>query len=155
MILLIDDGVLLSLDFSKSIKDKNNSAIFYKDGISDRKIFVLTINFFLLFLSFLDWPNLDDVTSNIYNFFTEFLNSTDNQVINNNININNRYDNRLNLSSSSLSILSNNSNDLSNENNSNNNSLMNLNENLGRNDNIRLRRGQRSVLEDMLGVFPY
>ena len=155
LILLIDDGVLLSLDFSKSIKDKNNSAIFYKDGISDRKIFVLTINFFLLFLSFLDWPNLDDVTSNIYNFFTEFLNSTDNQVINNNININNRYDNRLNLSSSSLSILSNNSNDLSNENNSNNNSLMNLNENLGRNDNIRLRRGQRSVLEDMLGVFPY
>ena len=76
-------------------------------------------------------------------------------MINNNININNRYDNRLNLSSSSLSILSNNSNDLSNENNSNNNSLMNLNENLGRNDNIRLRRGQRSVLEDMLGVFPY
>ena len=155
LILLIDDGVLLSLDFSKSIKNKNNSAIFYKDGISDRKIFLLTFDAFLLFLSLLDWQNLDAVTSNIYNFFTEFLNNTDNQVINNNININNRYDNRLNLSSSSLSILSNNSNDLSNENNSYNNSLINLNENLRRNDNIRLRRGQRSVLEDMLGVFPY
>ncbi len=157
LILLIDDGVLLSLDFSKSIKNKNNSAVFYMDLISDRKIFILTINFFIAFLYFLDWPNLDSVTINIYNLFTDFINNTDNQMINNNnININNRYDNRLNLSSSSLSILSNNSNDLSNENNSsNNNSLMNLNENLGRNDNRRLRRGQRSVLEDMLGVFPY
>ena len=157
LILLIDDGVLLSLDFSKSIKNKNNSAVFYMDLISDRKIFILTINFFIAFLYFLDWPNLDSVTINIYNLFTDFINNTDNQMINNNnTNMNNRYDNRLNLSSSSLSILSNNSNDLSNENNSsNNNSLMNLNENLGRNDNRRLRRGQRSVLEDMLGVFPY
>ena len=157
LILLIDDGVLLSLDFSKSIKNKNNSAVFYMDGISDSKILILTINVFIAFLYFLDWHNLDSVTINIYNFFLEFVNNTDTQVINNNnnININNRYDNRLNLSSSSLSILSNNSNDLSNENNSNNNSSMNLNENLGRNGNRRLRRGQRSVLEDMLGVFPY
>ena len=156
LILLIDDGVLLSLDFSKSIKNKNNSAVFYMDGISERKIFLLTINVFFAFLYFLDWHNLDSVSINIYNTFSELVNNTDNQVINNNnFNINNRYDNRLNLSSSSLSILSNNSNDLNNENNSNNNSSMNLNENPGRNDNRRLRRGQRSVLEDMLGVFPY
>ena len=161
LILLIDDGVLLSLDFSKSIKNKNNSAVFYMDGISERKIVILTINFLMLFLYFLDWPNLDSVTMNIHDLFMEFVNNTDNQMLNNinnnnNFVINNRYDNRLNLSSSSLSILSSNSNDLSNENNSINNSSMNLNENLAQiHNNRRLRRGQRSVLEDMLGVFPY
>ena len=155
LILLIDDGVLLSLDFSKSIKNKNNSAVFYKDGISDKKIFILTINFFILFLYCLDWENLDNVTINIYNLFSELLNNTENQLLNNinnaNININNRYDNRLHLSNSSLSILSNTSNDLNND---INNSSMSLNENLSPN-NRRIRIGQRSVLEDMLGVFPY
>ena len=155
LILLIDDGVLLSLDFSKSIKNKNNSAVFYMDGISDRKILILTINFFMFFLYFLDWHNLDRVTINIHDLFTEFVNNTDNEVLNNNININNRYDNRLHLSGSSLSILSNNSNEFSNDNNSHNNSLLNLHENLSQGNNRRIRRGQRSILEDMLGVFPY
>ena len=156
LILLIDDGVLLSLDFSKSIKNKNNSAVFFLDGISDRKLFILTLNFFLFFLYFLDWPNLDNVTLNIYNVVLELVNNTDYQFLNNlnnNLaNISNRFDNRLNLSSSSLSILSNASNDLSND----NNSSMNLNESLGQSNNgRRSRTGQRSVLEDMLGVFPY
>ena len=155
LILLIDDGVLLSLDFSKSIKNKNNSAVFYKDGISDRKIFIITINFFICFLYCLDWENLDNVTVNIYNIISEIVNSTENQILNDlnnaNININNRYDNRLSLSNSSLSILSNTSNDLNSD---NNNSSMSLNENFGLN-NRRMRIGQRSVLEDMLGVFPY
>ena len=154
LILLIDDGVLLSLDFSKSIKNKNNSAVFYMDGISDRKIIILTINFFMLFLYSLDWVNLDSVTTNIYNQFLEFINNTDNQLLDN-INISNRYDNRLNLSSSSLSILSSASNDLSNDNNNINNSANNIIENLGPNSNRRLRTGQGSVLEDMLGVIPY
>ena len=44
LILLINDGVILSLDFSKSIKNKNNSAVFFLDGISDRKLFILSIN---------------------------------------------------------------------------------------------------------------
>ena len=155
LILLIDDGVLLSLDFSKSIKNKNNSAVFYKDGISDQKIFIITINFFICFLYCLDWENLDNVTVNIYNLISEVVNSTENQMLNNfnnaNININNRYDNRLNLSNSSLSLLSNNSNDLNID---NNNSSMSLNESFGFN-NRRMRIGQRSVLEDMLRVFPY
>ena len=152
LILLIDDGVLLSLDFSKSIKNKNNSAVFFLDGISDRKLFILSINFFLFFLYFLDWQNLDNVTLNIYNGFLEFVNNTDNRFFNNFGNISNRYDNRLNLSSSSLSILSNASNDLNND----NNSSMNLNESLGQSYNSRRSRsGPRSVLEDMLQVFPY
>ena len=152
LILLIDDGVLLSLDFSKSIKNKNNSAVFFLDGISDRKLFILSINFFLFFLYFLDWQNLDNVTLNIYNGFQEFVNNTENRIFNNFGNISNRYDNRLNLSSSSLSILSNASNDLSND----NNGSINLYESLGQNyNNRRSRSGPRSVLEDMLQVFPY
>ena len=156
LILLINDGVLLSLDFSKSIKNKNNSAVFFLDGISDRKLFILSINFFLFFLYFLDWQNLDNVTLNIYNGFLEFVNNTDNRFFNNLsnsfTNINNRYDGRLNLSSSSLSILSNTSNDLIND----NNESMNLNESLGQDYNSRRSRsGPRSVLEDMLQVFPY
>ena len=103
----------------------------------------------------MDWENLDNVTINIYNLFSELLNNTENQLLNNinnaNISINNRYDNRLHLSNSSLSILSNTSNDLNND---INNSSMSLNENLSPN-NRRIRIGQRSVLEDMLGVFPY
>ena len=75
LILLIDDGVLLSLDFSKSIKNKNNSAVFYKYGISDKKIFILTINFFILFLYCLDWENLDNVTINIYNLLLRVRNT--------------------------------------------------------------------------------
>ena len=124
------------------------------DGINDRKIIILTINFFMLFLYSLDWVNLDSVTTNIYNQFLEFINNTDNQLLDN-INISNRYDNRLNLSSSSLSILSSASNDLSNDNNNINNSANNIIENLGPNSNRRLRTGQGSVLEDMLGVIPY
>ena len=155
LILLIDDGVLLSLDFSKSIKNKNNSAVFYMDGISDNKIFILTINFFILFLYYLDWENLDQITMNIHDIFMEFINNAENPpLIENNLQINNRYDNRLNLSSSSLSILSNNSNDLSSENSNNN--INHLNENLGQNNNNRRQRSDhRSVLEDILGVFPY
>ena len=156
LILLINDGVLLSLDFSKSIKNKNNSAVFFLDGISDRKLFILSINFFLFFLYFLDWPNLDTVTLNIYNGILELVNNSDNGFLNNFdynfANIRNRYDGRLNLSSSSLSILSNTSNDLSND----NNGSMNLNESFGQNYNSRRSiSGQRSVLEDMLQVFPY
>ena len=155
LILLIDDGVLLSLDFSKSIKNKNNSAVFFLDGISDRKLFILSINFFLFFLYFLDWQNLDNVTLNIYNGVLDFVNNSDNTLLNNFnnfANISNRYDNTLNLSSSSLSILSNASNDLGNE----INGPINLDEGLRPNNNDRRsRRGQRSVLEDMLQVFPY
>ena len=163
LIMLIDDGVLLSLDFSRSIKNKNNSAVFYMDNISNRKIIMLTINFFILFFYFLDWTHFDQISINIRECVVNFINNTDNQFINeNNLNINsNRVENGLNLSSSSLSLVSNISNDLTDENNSSNNNLINMsNNNLELNNtNRRLRRDnnnndQRSVLEEILGIFP-
>ena len=163
LIMLIDDGVLLSLDFSRSIKNKNNSAVFYMDNISNKKIIMLTINFFILFFYFLDWTHFDQISINIRECVVNFINNTDNQFINeNNLNINsNRVENGLNLSSSSLSLVSNISNDLTDENNSSSNNLINMsNNNLELNNtNRRLRRDnnnndQRSVLEEILGIFP-
>ena len=163
LIMLIDEGVLVSLDFSKSIKNKNNSAVFYMDNISNRKIIMLTINFFILFFYFLDWTHFDQISINIRECVVNFINNTDNQFINeNDLNINsNRVENGLNLSSSNLSILSNISNDSSDDNNSSSNNLINIsNNNLEQiNNNRRLRRGhdndQRSVFEQILGIFPY
>ena len=149
LILLIDDGVMLSLDFTKSIEKKNNSAVFYMDIVSNKKIIMITINFFFLFLYSLDWSHFDQISINIRNMIVNFINSLDNQMIIEN-NFPNRFDEReLNLSNSSLSLLSNASNDLNEEINNNNLYNMELNE------NGRLLRSQRSVIEDLLGVFPY
>ena len=152
LILLIDDGVILSLDFSKSIKNKNNSAIFYMDYISNKKILMITINFFFLFFYFLDWSHFDQISINIREAIINFINNTDNQIINENNIYLNRFDNsELSLSSSNLSLLSNASNEAEDNNNSNNFANMN-------NNNRRLRRDnndQRSIIEDLLGNFPY
>jgi hypothetical protein len=172
LILLIDDGVLLSLDFTRSIKNKNNSAVFYMDNFNNKKIVMLTINLFFLFFYFLDWSHFDQISINIRECIINFVNNTDNQFISEN-NIN-RFNNDLNLSSSNLSLLSNTSNDFTDDNNnSNNNSSNNLinldnsfsnnslnyiNSNQEANNNRRLRRqnnDQRSILEDILGIFPY
>ena len=155
LILLIDDGVLLSLDFSKSIKNKNNSAVFLMDTISNKKIIMLTINFFFLFFYFLDWSHFDQISINIRETVINFINNTEQQISIDN-NIHNRFDNNdLNLSSSSLSLLSNVSNDLNEDNNSNNNNLSNSQE-----QDVNRRRNQnnndhRSAFEDILGIFPY
>ena len=160
LILLIDDGVILSLDFSKSIKNKNNSAIFYMDSISNKKIIMLTINFIFLFFYFLDWTHLDQISINIREAIINFINNTDNQIINeNNININRFDNNELSLSSSNLSLLSNISNDAEdNINNYNDNNYINMNNN-NQNNNRRIRRDnnndQRSIIEDLLGMIPY
>ena len=129
LILLIDDGVLLSLDFTRSI------------------------------------------SINIRECIINFVNNTDNQFITENNA--SRFNNELNLSSSNLSLLSNASNDLTDDNNnSNNNSsnnLINLDNSLSNSslnyinsnqefNNRRLRaqnHDQRSILEDILGIFPY
>jgi hypothetical protein len=152
LILLIDDGVILSLDFSKSIKNKNNSAIFYMDYISNKKILMITINFFFLFFYFLDWSHFDQISINIREAIINFINNTDNQIINENNIYLNRFDNsELSLSSSNLSLLSNASNEAEDNNNGNNFANMN-------NNNRRLRRennDQRSIIEDLLGNFPY
>ena len=165
LILLIDDGVLLSLDFSKSIKNKNNSAVFYLDSISNKKIIMITINFFFLFFYFLDWSHFDQISINIREAIINFVNNTDNQIIDeNNIPINtNRFDNNgLNLSSSYLSLLSYTSNDFTEDNNNSSNNIVNMNNNSNinneQNNNRRQRRNnndQRTIIEDLLGVFPY
>ena len=171
LILLIDDGVLLSLDFTRSIKNKNNSAVFYMDNINNKKIIMLTINLFFLFFYFLDWSHFDQISINIRECIINFVNNTDNQFITENNA--SRFNNELNLSSSNLSLLSNASNDLTDDNNnSNNNSsnnLINLDNSLSNSslnyinsnqefNNRRLRaqnHDQRSILEDILGIFPY
>ena len=157
LILLIDDGVLLSLDFSKSIKNKNNSAVFLMDTISNKKIIMLTINFFFLFFYFLDWSHFDQISINIRETVINFINNAQEQISIEN-NIPNRFDiNDLNLSSSSLSLLSNISNDLNDDNNSSSNNLINLNNNHEQNTNRRRNHNndQRSIFEELLGIFPY
>ena len=157
LILLIDDGVLLSLDFSKSIKNKNNSAVFLMDTISNKKIIMLTINFFFLFFYFLDWSHFDQISINIRETVINFINNAQEQISIEN-NIPNRFDiNDLNLSSSSLSLISNISNDLNDDNNSSSNNLINLNNNHEQNTNRRRNHNndQRSIFEELLGIFPY
>ena len=157
LILLIDDGVLLSLDFTKSIKNKNNSAVFLMDTITNKKIIMLTINCFFLFLYFLDWSHFDQISIYIKETIVNFINSTDEQITIEN-HIPNRFDNNdLNLSSSSLSLLSNTSNDLNEDNNGSSNNSINMNNNQEQNNNRNLRRNnndQRSAFEDLLGALP-
>ena len=157
LILLIDDGVLLSLDFTKSIKNKNNSAVFLMDTISNKKIIMLTINCFFLFLYFLDWSHFDQISIYIKETIVNFINGTDNQITIEN-NIRNRFDNNdLNLSNSSLSLLSNASNELTEDNYGSNNSLINMN-NIQEHHNNRITRrnnnNQRDAFEDLLGTLP-
>ena len=172
LILLIDDGVLLSLDFTRSIKNKNNSAVFYMDNINNKKIIMLTINLFFLFFYFLDWTHFDQISINIRECIINFVNNTDNQFINEN-NFSS-FNNELNLSNSNLSLLSNASNDYNDDNNNSNNnssnnlinldnsfsnnSLNHINSNQEASNHRRVRRqnnDQRSILEDILGIFPY
>ena len=157
----------MSLDFTRSIKNKNNSAVFYMDSINNKKIVMLTINLFFLFFYFLDWSHFDQISINIRECIINFVNNTDNQFISeNNLNGPN---NELNLSNSNLSLLSNTSNDLTDDNNNSSNNLINLDNSFSNNslnyinsnqefNNRRLRaqnHDQRSILEDILGIFPY
>ena len=127
------------------------------DTISNKKIIMLTINFFFLFFYFLDWSHFDQISINIRETVINFINNAQEQISIEN-NIPNRFDiNDLNLSSSSLSLLSNISNDLNDDNNSSSNNLINLNNNHEQNTNRRRNHNndQRSIFEELLGIFPY
>ena len=146
LMLLIDDGLIVSLDFTGSINQKNAGATFYKDQFNFWKSTVLFINCFSLFLYFLDWSIVDKISRDLKNFIIAHFPLFNGQMLGNDFN-NARRDNWLQLSNSNMSLLSLNSNDESNnleEDFSNSNNNLNLNN--SNNNIIRLRR--RNIFED-------
>ena len=147
LFLLIDEGLIVSLDFTGSINQKNAGATFYRDQFNFWKTTVLFINCFSLFLYFLDWSIVDKISRDIKNFIIAHFPLFNGQFFSNDLDSNLRRDNWLQLSNSSMSLLSLNSNDESNNleeefSNSNNNiNINNSNSNI-----IRLRRS--NIFED-------
>jgi len=147
LFLLIDEGLIVSLDFTGSINQKNAGATFYRDQFNFWKTTVLFINCFSLFLYFLDWSIVDKISRDIKNFIIAHFPLFNGQLFSNDLDSNLRRDNWLQLSNSSMSLLSLNSNDESNNleeefSNSNNNiNINNSNSNI-----IRLRRS--NIFED-------
>ena len=147
LFLLIDEGLIVSLDFTGSINQKNAGATFYRDQFNFWKTTVLFINCFSLFLYFLDWSIVDKISRDIKNFIIAHFPLFNGQLFSNDLENNLRRDNWLQLSNSNTSLLSLNSNDESNnleEEFSNSNNNININ-NSGSNI-IRLRR--RNIFED-------
>lgn len=147
LFLLIDEGLIVSLDFTGSINQKNAGATFYRDQFNFWKTTVLFINCFSLFLYFLDWSIVDKISRDIKNFIIAHFPLFNGQLFSNELENNLRRDNWLQLSNSNTSLLSLNSNDESNnfeEEFSNSNNNININ-NSGSNI-IRLRR--RNIFED-------
>jgi len=147
LFLLIDEGLIVSLDFTGSINQKNAGATFYRDQFNFWKTTVLFINCFSLFLYFLDWSIVDKISRDIKNFIIAHFPLFNGQLFSNDLDSNLRRDNWLQLSNSNMSLLSLNSNDESNNleeefSNSNNNiNINNSNSNI-----IRLRRS--NIFED-------
>ena len=147
LFLLIDDGLIVSLDFTGSINKKNAGATFYRDQFNFWKTTVLFINCFSLFLFFLDWSIVDKISRDIKNFVMAHFPLFNGQLLENDLDNNIRRDNWLQLSNSNMSLLSMNSNDESNnieEEMSGSNSNINLNN--SNNNVIRLRRN--NIFED-------
>ena len=114
--LLIDDGVIVSLDFSGSIYQKNVGATFYRDKFDFNKTTLLFINCLFIFLYFLDWSLVDKMSIDLKNFIVDIIYSSSRYIWNfiheNNINnLNIRENNLLILSNSNFSLNSNNSNE--------------------------------------------
>ena len=147
LFLLIDEGLIVSLDFTGSINQKNAGATFYRDQFNFWKTTVLFINCFSLFLYFLDWSIVDKISRDIKNFIIAHFPLFNGKLFSNDLDSNLRRDNWLQLSNSNMSLLSLNSNDESNNleeefSNSNNNiNINNSNSNI-----IRLRRS--NIFED-------
>jgi len=147
LFLLIDEGLIVSLDFTGSINQKNAGATFYRDQFNFWKTTVLFINCFSLFLYFLDWSIVDKISRDIKNFIIAHFPLFNGQLFSNDLDSNLRRDNWLQLSNSSMSLLSLNSNDESNNleeefsNINNNININNSNSNI-----IRLRRS--NIFED-------
>ena len=145
--LLIDEGFIVSLDFSGSINKKNAGATFYRDQFNFWKTTVLFINCFSLFLFFLDWTVVDKISRDIKNFVITHFPLFNGQFLGNDLDNNIRRDNWLQLSNSSMSLISLNSNDESNnleEDFSGSNNNININN--SNNNIIRLRRS--NIFED-------
>jgi hypothetical protein len=151
--LLIDDGVIVSLDFSGSIYQKNVGATFYRDKFDFGKTTLLFINCFFIFLYFLDWSLVDKISIDIKNFIVEyfyFFNRLLWSLNNENSNLNNRENNILQLSNSNISIISSNSNEESNNNDEDINSNSS-NNNLSVN---RINDSQINIFEDVFERMP-
>ena len=147
LMLLIDEGFIVSLDFSGSINKKNAGATFYRDQFNFWKTTVLFINCFSLFLFFLDWTVVDKISRDIKNFVITHFPLFNGQFMGNDLDNNIRRDNWLQLSNSSMSLISLNSNDESNnleEDFSGSNNNININN--SNNNIIRLRRS--NIFED-------
>ena len=147
LMLLIDEGFIVSLDFSGSINKKNAGATFYRDQFNFWKTTVLFINCFSLFLFFLDWTVVDKISRDIKNFVITHFPLFNGQFLGNDLDNNIRRDNWLQLSNSSMSLISLNSNDESNnleEDFSGSNNNININN--SNNNIIRLRRS--NIFED-------
>ena len=157
LIILIDDGVLISLDFTKSIKNKNNSAVFLMESISNKKVIMLTINCFFLFFYFLDWSHFDKISISIRETIIDFINNTDEQLLIENNSENGFANNGFSLSNSNLSLTSNSSNDLIEGNNNRHNDVLILNNNQEQiNGRLTINNNnyQRNFIEDLLRIFP-
>ena len=152
LILLIDDGLIVSLDFTGSINQKNAGATFYRDQFNFWKTTLLFINCFSLFLFFLDWSVVDEISRDIKNFVIVHFPLFNGQLIGNNIAINNniRRNNWLQLSNSNTSINSANSNDEINMDDENSNSSNNININNSNNNinNTFRLSGRGNFFED-------
>ena len=158
LMLLIDDGVIVSLDFTESIYRKNVGATFYRDKFDFKKTTLLFINCFFIFLYFLDWSLVDKISIDIKNFISDNFYRIFSYfwgvyyVQNNNNNIR-RENNWLHLSNSNISLISNNSYEESNNedeiNNGSNNSIPIIRRNR-RNNNIN----ERNIFEDVFESIP-
>ena len=156
LMLLIDDGLIVSLDFSGTIYQKNAGATFYRDKFNVWKTTILFINCFSLFLYFLDWNIVDKISMDIKNFIVEHFPLLNDQIWGNENYNNSRIENNwLQLSNSQLSISnvsiqSINSNEESSnieDENSYSNNNININNNNNNNNLIRLSR-RRNFFED-------
>jgi hypothetical protein len=158
LMLLIDNGVIISLDFSGSIFNKNVGGTFYKDNFDFGKTTLLFINCFFIFLYFLDWSIVDRISMDIKNFVVENFNFLNRYFWRINFENNNRRDNNwLNLSSSNQSIISINSNDESynDDDNISHNENSNSNNNISINLNQRRNHTERNIFEDVFENMPY
>ena len=146
LMLLIDDGLIVSLDFTGSINKKNAGATFYRDQFNFWKTTLLFINCFSLFLFFLDWTIVDKISRDLKNFILAHFPLFNGTFLRNELDNNFRRDNWLQLSNSNLSAASLNSNDESNNDDENSNSNNNIN-NSNNSITIRLSR-RRNIFED-------
>ena len=156
LMLLIDDGVIVSLDFSGSIYQKNVGATFYRDKFDFKKTTLLFINCFFIFLYFLDWSLVDKMSIDIKNFIVDIIYSFSRYVwhFNQENNINNlniRENNLLHLSNSNFSLNSINSNEdsINDDEFNSSNSITNVRLNRRNNNNNELSNIFEDVIENL------